>query len=655
MVSRRRPTCAPSTAAALLALAAAVTLRPLQIEGQERELHWRTVAVDARLDSTGTLHVRERQVMVFTGDWNGGERRFDVRRGQRFEFGRLARIDASTGAERPLRQGDLSSVDEYSWLGNRTLRWRSRRVSDPLFNQTALTYVLEYTYGRILVPRDSGYLLDHDFAFSDRAGDIQEFTLNLTLDPPWRPVQSFPGTYRTTGLPPGEGFVVSVPLHYAAAGRPGGVVFGATVMQRAALFLVFVITAAWLGVALWRRERDLGRFLPPLSPDAITDDWLQQHVFTLLPEAVGAAWDSTTAAPEVAAVLARLVAEKKLESEVENQGWGIFRRPVMRLRLLVDRSEFTGHERSLVDGLFMPGSKVTDTDAVRKRYATSGFDPASKIRAPIENIIRSAVGRESGEDKPRPWLTLALLGLAVVLLVSGVSSNPKDTVVAIGGVVAGVAVLVFAAANAYAWRSRVYRPGAHALRFVVPLALLAVALLVVLSGGSLRTGVAVLAGLTALALAIVNVVLNAARSRESRERIAMRQRLCAARDWFRRELQREQPRLRDDWYPYLIAFGLGPHVDRWFRAFGGSAVGSTTSSHGSGSFGSSSGSSSSGSSWTGMGGGGGFSGGGSSGSWAAAAGVMAAGVSRPSSGSSGGGGGGGGGGGSSGGGGGGGW
>jgi uncharacterized membrane protein YgcG len=182
-----------------------------------------------------------------------------------------------------------------------------------------------------------------------------------------------------------------------------------------------------------------------------------------------------------------------------------------------------------------------------------------------------------------------------------------------------------------------------------------VALLVVLSGGSLRTGVAVLAGLTALALAIVNVVLNAARSRESRERIAMRQRLCAARDWFRRELQREQPRLRDDWYPYLIAFGLGPHVDRWFRAFGGSAVGSTTSSHGSGSFGSSSGSSSSGSSWTGMGGGGGFSGGGSSGSWAAAAGVMAAGVSRPSSGSSGGGGGGGGGGGSSGGGGGGGW
>ena len=42
--------------------------------------------MDARLDSTGTLLVRERQTILFTGDWNGGERPFYVRQRQPFVF-----------------------------------------------------------------------------------------------------------------------------------------------------------------------------------------------------------------------------------------------------------------------------------------------------------------------------------------------------------------------------------------------------------------------------------------------------------------------------------------------------------------------------------------------------------------------------------------
>jgi hypothetical protein len=143
-----------------------------------------------------------------------------------------------------------------------------------------------------------------------------------------------------------------------------------------------------------------------------------------------------------------------------------------------------------------------------------------------------------------------------------------------------------------------------------------------------------LAGLTLLCLAFVNSILNAAKSRQGREKIAERRRLGAAREYFRRQLKQPQPELRDAWFPYLIAFGLGSHMDRWFRAFGGerrsSSNGSFTSvSHGS--------SRSSGPSWTGFGGGGGFSGGGSSGSWTAAVSGIAAGVSAPSKSSSGGG------------------
>lgn len=65
----------------------------------QRELHWDSVEVDATLDATGTLHVAETQTMVFTGAWNGGERRFDVRPRQR-----LARADR--GCE-PRRRGRI--------------------------------------------------------------------------------------------------------------------------------------------------------------------------------------------------------------------------------------------------------------------------------------------------------------------------------------------------------------------------------------------------------------------------------------------------------------------------------------------------------------------------------------------------------------------
>jgi uncharacterized membrane protein YgcG len=166
------------------------------------------------------------------------------------------------------------------------------------------------------------------------------------------------------------------------------------------------------------------------------------------------------------------------------------------------------------------------------------------------------------------------------------------------------------------------------------------------------TPLPVLIGRLALWLAVANNLFNVAKTRSGPKKVARRRELVAARRFFEAELSRPAPRLKDAWFPWLAAFGLGPGVDRWFRSFGGAAAASAAARSSS----SSSSSSSSGFSGEsgGFTGGGGFSGGaGSSGSWAVAAGALAAGVSAPSS--SGGGGGGGGGGGSSGGGGGGGW
>jgi hypothetical protein len=74
----------------------------------QRSLHWEAIDVEAQLDASGRLHVAETHTMVFTGDWNGGERQFDVRPRQTFVFRELLR--QVNGEWQPLR-ADASIVD----------------------------------------------------------------------------------------------------------------------------------------------------------------------------------------------------------------------------------------------------------------------------------------------------------------------------------------------------------------------------------------------------------------------------------------------------------------------------------------------------------------------------------------------------------------
>lgn len=59
----------------------------------QRELHWDRLNVDAHLGADGRLHVVETQTMVFTGDWNGGERVFNVRPQQNLSSVRVSRLE----------------------------------------------------------------------------------------------------------------------------------------------------------------------------------------------------------------------------------------------------------------------------------------------------------------------------------------------------------------------------------------------------------------------------------------------------------------------------------------------------------------------------------------------------------------------------------
>lgn len=622
------------------------------VAAQAREVHWPRIAVTAHLDADGRLHVSERQEMRFTGDWSGGERRFALRRGHKLAFERMLRIDPTAGTERALAPGSLDLLDHFDWTDRSTLRWRSRMPTDAPFRDTPITYVLEYTYSNILEPTADGeFRLAHDFAFSDRPSAIDTFAVALTVDPIWSAPGNFTGQYSVAALPPGEGYLVELFLAHGGANRPAGVRFGAGEIVRTALILVILVGLAALILMLVVREVRLGRFAPLPLESEITPEWLAVHVFTHLPEVAGAAWDDSTAAPEVAATLARLVSEKKLSSEVKTKKTWIFKHDTLHLAIEVGRDQFRGHERALIDALFKSNERFTDTDKVRKRYAKSGFDPARLIRKPLKGLVEATTpGRPRTRSSMRLAMVLVVLGVTLSLAAGIVDTT--DLPFGMSVVSISLAVYLIAWTQAALWRNRVHRLAPHMFRFLLPGGVGLWFLLDILYTGIPTVSALMLAGLTLWVLALMVALFDQARSRHSSERIAMRKRLTAARNRFRKELSSARPQLKDEWFPWLIAFGLGSHIDRWFRAFGGTAGGSMATAS---AISSSSGSSGGGSSWTGFGGGGGFSGAGSSASFAAAVGGMAASVPAPSSSGSGGGGGGGGGGGSSGGGGGGGW
>ncbi|HWM91112.1 MAG TPA: hypothetical protein VN493_10120 [Thermoanaerobaculia bacterium] len=637
--------------ALLLALA-------LPAAGQDRSLSWDEVAVTARLDERGTLHVRERQTFLFDGDWNGGERSFRKRFNQELDLQRIARID-SGGREIPLAEGDLSSVDQYDWADSDTLRWRSRLPSDPPFEQTRITYILDYTWSGILIRDGDLYRLDHNFGMPDAEWPVRRFVLDLEIDPVWQPLAAVPAHLEERDLAPGSDVLVRAGLRHtggATAPDPGAAIV--PVSWRWAAFAAALIAMAVLYVQFRQAEARRGRFDSLPVPREWDEAWLRENVLDLLPEEVGALWDQKIGPPEVAAVLARMVAEGKLETWT-SPGFTLlgisFTPGILHLRLKVERHTLYGYERQLVDKLFLHADE-TDTNRVRQHYKSTGFNPAGVISEDLEARLGLRLG---AFPAPGPRRTLFLSLGAVALFALDALFHPLSTLVLFCILLFGLVWLCLAGGiAAYAWRKRTERLDLASLSFLVPglLVWLWCALAAFhrewlgLQSG-LYPGVLGVLGLALVPVAVWSSLLNNARSRESEAAIRKRRLLGAGRRLLRSELKSSHPRLQDEWLPYLLAFGLGGEVDRWFRAFGGESRGGGSFSVPSSS-GSIGGMSSSGSGWSG--GGGQFGGAGAMASWSVAAAGLASGVSAPSSSGSGGGGGGGGGG-SSGGGGGGGW
>jgi len=597
----------------------------------QRQLHWDRLDVQATLDADGTLTIVETQTMVFDGDWNGGERIFNIRPHQTLRWHGLLR-EQNGGWRQMTEDAALDDIDDYGWTEPHRLRWRSRMPGDPPFARTVLRYRLHYSLSGILLKNEDGYVLDHDFVFPDRDGEIRAFRLQLTLDPAWEAGSGFRTTYSADRLPAGDGFVLTVPLQFVGTGEPAALDTTLSPVGIRALQMLLGVTlaaVAWLFV----RETSRGRFaaLPMVEDDA----WLQRHVFVHPAEVVAAAWDDGIGSTEVVALLARLEAEGKLESDITS-------RSSMSLRLKVDRDTLEGYERQLIEKLFFNGRIKTNTDLVKQHYREKGFNPVYEIRsglgARLDALLPTAKTFIPGVA------TGALLLLAAVLLViefvAGRGEPGATAAVGFGGLF----LMGVGAGVGHGFRGALHRGPLAALLTLAP-ALAAVGL----AAWFLRSHVALdyeplspgfVTAITAMALAVVFATIGSMRTRQKAEAVAVRKRLAAARAFFARELASDRPALRDEWFPWLLAFGLGDKMDDWSVRHRDSPVASTSSHTTSPSSWTSSSSESSSTSggWTGFAGG--RSGGaGASASWAMAAGSIAAGVSPPSSSSSSGGGG----------------
>lgn len=522
-------------------LAALALFVASNLYAQERTLVWKALDVTARLENDGTLHVSERHRMRFDGDWNGGQRVFRVEPGQQLALLGMSRVDDGGGTHAMAEaSGGGINLHEYLFDGQ-NLRWRAREASDPPFRNEERTYVVDYQLRNVIERRGEQYVLDHDFAFPDRPGAIESLSVKLELDSAWQAPPDFNPRFERSNVPPGESAILNVQLQWTGAGQPQYLAQPdsipapavvntprpvvpatppASMVSKLAALGGFAIAAMILMVLFLRREEALGRFEP--RPE-VTPAWIEEHLLVHRAEVVGAAWDGATGPGEVAALIAILTAEGKMENVPG----------APRLRLLVPRESLSEYERGFVNALFIEGDEI-DPETLRRHYRETGFRPEATIAATLSAAASKLVGKA-------PRVSWAFGCLAFVM----------------AAVVFPIMAIAFAVTLALAvWYRNSLR--SRGMATVIPIPLLIAAVLHAYINVSLGWLVAnLIAGAVLLWIALR---LGSWRGSELELRHLLHFR--AARAFLQQRIVQRDPAVDMRWIPYMLAFGLVPD-DRW--------------------------------------------------------------------------------------------
>jgi hypothetical protein len=356
----------------------------------------------------------------------------------------------------------------------------------------------------------------------------------------------------------GQGGVVHVALQQASAGATTWPPF-APAAWRAAAVAVLLIGSLLM---LWRllAQRALARNAPRVVSSEVDTEWLQRQLFAHTPELVGALYDGRIGGREVTAVLARMSAELKLASRVATgaRGWNN-----LEMWLLVEREELAGYERELVERWFAD-RKATSGDAIRAAYEAAGFEPAEILRRQLAAERDALLGTRATFSGPlRLGLAASAVGLLSTLRLGVWGVLP----VVLAALLGALGPLLAARRTAAALRRGGAAAAPSAWPVLVPagVGVVAIGLLIAVWPSLPAFGAVSFAlwGLVSTAL-----VARALAPRESPSGLALRANLRAARQFFAAELEQPQPRILDEWLPYLIALELTKEVDHWYLAFG---------------------------------------------------------------------------------------
>jgi uncharacterized membrane protein YgcG len=592
-----------------------------------RNLYWDRVEVRAHLNADGSLSVTEFQTYIFNGEWNGGERWFDVHAGQQFKWLGMERFER--GRVYALRPGNLNRVDEYKWTESHRLRWRSRLPTDPPFNQTSIQYVLRYQYNNVLRKIGSQYILDHNFLFSDRSGVIQNYSLYFSADPVWKIAYTLPLQYFEKSIQPGLGYVLNLQLVYQGSNLPNAL----TPLDRntrLGLWVLFYVCMLCFLIPFYIKEKSKGRFVPIPSFQKMDEKVLIKRLLSLLPEEVGALWDENIGSPEVTAILARMVQENKIKSTLISAS-------NMQFELLVSKNTLTGYEKKLIDGLFFGGRKQVSTQALKTYYRKAGFDPASLISAGLNaSIVQHTDLRNIQKTYSDYRLAWRLIGVGILIAAVNILFHGFSYAQWVFPLGLLALLSFFGSALFLYWlfRKEIAKTGSILFKVWFCASIPLGVTLIQLDTYQDPLFFGPYLGLMFFVLGLSWALMVMGQTEDPMKKMALRRELICIRNYLKDQLKQKNPKLKDEWLPYLLAFGLSSSVDRWTRVFADQvATGGTLSNRVSGG---SFSSASTKSSWSG--GGGQFGGAGAVGSWVSATAVMASGVTAASSSSGGGGG-----------------
>lgn len=600
--------------------------------------YWDSIIVKTKLLSDGSLLVNEDMTYVFNGSWNGGYREVKLYSSQSVRFLKLKRWDEDSGQWIELKKGNLDHVDHYEIKGGNKILWRNRTVSDPPFNNQKIRYDLEYRVnGKVLIKKKDGYHFSYDFLFPDREGVVLLFRGELSSSDDWLYTPTDASINGLISVSPKNGSLYSlskkpfiieakevspkdlrhidVIFQFTGKGQP---LFRTvtTYWEKFSLTIAFFGGLCLLFLGFFYIEYRRGRFKKiPVIESSPDKPYLKEYVLNFLPEEVGAIWDGQIGAPEVSAVLARMILEKKLSSRViSERRFLIFPVKSLQLTLLKPRGQFSGYEKKLINGWFIKGD-ITDAKTIRRYYRDrqEDFSAVEKIRDPLEKNTKKHSMLKDDEIKTFDWVVpLLLSAVAFIVTVYSYINSHGTTETTLGSLT--LCLLAMLSSWFLFLRNLSFiigTPVSIMLRLFLGVFFPLVVFLFYIE--SLNSELLPVAAAYLWALAIFSAFIHLSRTRNPPEKLEFRRHVLAIRNYWKKQLKTVHPDLKDEYFPYLMAMKLSSYIDHWNSVYASGSASSNGKSL---------------SGWSG--GGGSFGGAGAVGAWSSA-GVSFSGISVNSS------------------------